>query len=383
MTPLLSGKDTCTGLAGGKGRPADKADMSIQRTSFYVLLAFVTIAFVWLLLPYYSAVFWAVILAIIFFPVHRRLERMLRGRSGIAALLTVLLCICLVILPAMVILGSLIQEGTSLYQRISSNEIDLNAYLARIQEAMPTFVDNWLSSLRLGGFAELRERISTGFMQAGQSIAGSVLSLGQNTLQFFISFGIMLYLLFFLFRDGAALGRTIRHAIPLRDDYTRQFVDKFAAVVRATVKGNIIIAMLQGTIGGIAFWALGIEAALLWGVVMTFLSMLPAIGAALVWVPAAIWLFLIGAWLKGLMLVLIGVLIIGLIDNLLRPPLVGKGTRMPDYVVLISTVGGISLFGINGFVIGPLIAALFIAAWSLFAEQQNAETPEQRGKRDI
>lgn len=357
--------------------------MSIQRTSFYVLLAFVTIAFVWLLLPYYSAVFWAVILAIIFFPVHRRLERMLRGRSGIAALLTVLLCICLVILPAMVILGSLIQEGTSLYQRISSNEIDLNAYLTRIQEAMPTFVDNWLSSLRLGGFAELRERISTGFIQAGQSIAGSVLSLGQNTLQFFISFGIMLYLLFFLFRDGAALGRTIRHAIPLRDDYTRQFVDKFAAVVRATVKGNIIIAMLQGTIGGIAFWALGIEAALLWGVVMTFLSMLPAIGAALVWVPAAIWLFLIGAWLKGLMLVLIGVLIIGLIDNLLRPPLVGKGTRMPDYVVLISTVGGISLFGINGFVIGPLIAALFIAAWSLFAEQQNAETPGQRDKRDI
>lgn len=370
-------------LQEGKAGPADKADMSIQRTSFYVLLAFVTIAFVWLLLPYYSAVFWAVILAIIFFPVHRRLERMLRGRSGIAALLTVLLCICLVILPAMVILGSLIQEGTSLYQRISSNEIDLNAYLTRIQEAMPTFVDNWLSSLRLGGFAELRERISSGFMQAGQSIAGSVLSLGQNTLQFFISFGIMLYLLFFLFRDGAALGRTIRHAIPLRDDYTRQFVDKFAAVVRATVKGNIIIAMLQGTIGGIAFWALGIEAALLWGVVMTFSSMLPAIGAALVWVPAAIWLFLIGAWLKGLMLVLIGVLIIGLIDNLLRPPLVGKGTRMPDYVVLISTVGGISLFGINGFVIGPLIAALFIAAWSLFAEQQNAETPEQRGKRNI
>lgn len=350
--------------------------MSIQRTSFYVLLALVTIAFIWLLLPYYTAVFWAVILAIIFFPVHSRLERMLRGRSGIAALLTVLLCICLVILPAMLILGSLIQEGTSLYQRISSNEIDLNAYFTRIQDSLPAFVDNWLNSLRLGGFAELREKISSGFMEAGQSIAGSVLSFGQNTLQFFISFGIMLYLLFFLFRDGAALGRTIRHAIPLSDDYTRQFVDKFAAVVRATVKGNIIIAMIQGTIGGIAFWALGIEAALLWGVVMTFLSMLPAIGAALVWVPAAIWLFLMGAWLKGVILVLIGVLVIGLIDNLLRPPLVGKGTRLPDYVVLISTVGGISLFGINGFVIGPLIAALFIAAWSLFAQQQNAEKSE-------
>ncbi len=352
--------------------------MSIQRTSFYVLLALVTIAFIWLLIPYYTAVFWAVILAIIFFPVHTRLERLLRGRRGIAALLTVLMCICLVIIPALIILGSLVQEGTSLYQRISSNEIDLNGYLVRIQNALPAFIDNWLNSLKLGGFAELRANISSGVMQASRSVAGRLLSFGQNTLQFFISFGIMLYLLFFLFRDGAELGRRIRHAIPLSDDYTRQFLDKFAAVVRATVKGNVIIAIIQGTIGGIAFWALGIEAALLWGVTMTFLSMLPAVGAALVWIPAAIWLVLAGAWLKALILVLVGVFVIGLIDNLLRPPLVGKGTRLPDYVVLVSTVGGISLFGINGFVIGPLIAALFIAAWSLFDQEQSAERAKSR-----
>ncbi len=127
-------------------------------------------------------------------------------------------------------------------------------------------------------------------------------------------------------------------------------------------------------IGGLSFWALGIEAALLWGVVMTFLSMLPAIGAAIVWVPAAIWLFLIGSWVKGILMVVIGAFVIGLIDNLLRPPLVGQGTRLPDYVVLISTVGGIALFGLSGFVIGPLIAALFISAWSLFTLQQQ-ETP--------
>lgn len=352
--------------------------MTVQRTSFYLLLTLVTIAFIWLLIPYYAAVFWAVILAIIFFPVHTRLKRLLKNRRNIAALLTVLMCICLVIIPAMIILGSLIQEGASLYQRISSNEIDLNAYLVRIQNALPAFVENWLNTLKLGNFADLRQNISSGLMQASRAVAGSVLSFGQNTMQFFISFGIMLYLLFFLFRDGAELGRTVRHAIPLSDDYTRQFLDKFAAVVRATVKGNIIIAMIQGTIGGVAFWALGIEAALLWGVTMTFFSMLPAIGAALVWVPAALWLIMMGAWLKGLILVLIGVLFIGLIDNLLRPPLVGKGTRLPDYVVLISTVGGMSLVGINGFVIGPLIAALFIAAWSLFAQQQDAERPNPR-----
>ncbi|MGL4199533.1 MAG: AI-2E family transporter [Allorhizobium sp.] len=348
--------------------------MSIQRVSFYVLLVVVTVAFVWLLTPHYTAILWAVILAILFFPVHRRLERLLGGRSTIAALLTLLLCICLVILPALGILASLIQEGSSLYQRISSNEIDLNAYLLRLQSILPAVLDNWLTSLKLAGFAEVWTKVSSSFMEAGQSIAGGVLSFGQNTLQFFISMGLMLYLLFFLFRDGTSLGRTLRHSIPLSDDYTRQFVDKFAAVVRATVRGNIIIAITQGLIGGLSFWALGIEAALLWGVVMTFLSMLPAIGAAIVWVPAAIWLFLIGSWVKGILMVVIGAFVIGLIDNLLRPPLVGQGTRLPDYVVLISTVGGIALFGLSGFVIGPLIAALFISAWSLFTLQQQ-ETP--------
>ncbi|KQV36691.1 hypothetical protein ASC96_27200 [Rhizobium sp. Root1204] len=336
------------------------------------------IPFIWLLLPYYNAILWAVVLAIIFFPVHKQLERLLPGRRNIAALLTVLLCICLVIIPAMIILGSLIQEGTSLHQRISSNEIDLNDHLARFQDALPTFIDNWLNSLKLGGFTELLAKAASGVMRAGQSVAGGVLSFGQNTLQFFISLGIMLYLLFFLFRDGAALGRTIRHTIPLSDAYTRQFVDKFAAVVRATVRGNIIIAVIQGTIGGIAFWALGIEAAPLWGVIMTFLSMLPVVGAVLVWLPVAIWLFIMGAWLKGLILAFIGMLVIGLIDNLLRPPVVGKGTRLPDYVVLISTLGGISLFGISGFVIGPLIAALFISAWSLFEQQQHDEKLETK-----
>lgn len=348
--------------------------MSIQRVSFYVLLVVVTVAFVWLLTPYYTAILWAVILAILFFPVHRRLERLMGGRSTIAALLTLLLCICLVILPALGILASLIQEGSSLYQRISSNEIDLNAYLLHLQSILPAFLDNWLNSLKLAGFAEVWTKVSSSFVEAGQSIAGGVLSFGQNTLQFFISMGLMLYLLFFLFRDGTSLGRTLRHSIPLSDDYTRQFVDKFAAVVRATVRGNIIIALTQGLIGGLSFWALGIEAALLWGVVMTFLSMLPAIGAAIVWVPAAIWLFLIGSWVKGILMVVIGAFVIGLIDNLLRPPLVGQGTRLPDYVVLISTVGGIALFGLSGFVIGPLIAALFISAWSLFTLQQQ-ETP--------
>ncbi len=173
--------------------------MTIQRASFYVLLLIVTVAFVWLLIPYYTAVLWAVILAILFFPIHKRLERWLGGRPTVAALLTLLLCIGLVILPALGILASLIQEGTSLYQRISSNEIDLNAHLLHLQAVLPAFVGTWLTSLKLDGFDELWTQLSSGLMEAGQSIAGGLLSFGQNTLQFFISMGLMLYLLFFLF----------------------------------------------------------------------------------------------------------------------------------------------------------------------------------------
>lgn len=349
------------------------ASMSIQRTSFYVLLTLVTISFVWLILPYYTAILWAVILAIIFFPIHVRLERRMKGRKNIAAFLTVLLCVLLVILPAMIVLASLIQEGTNLYQRMSNNEIDLNLYLNQIEQALPPSLEDWLASLKLGGAAQMREKISSGIMQAGQSIAGSVLSFGQNTAHVFVSIGLMLYLLFFLFRDGASLARTLRQTTPLSDTYTRKFLDKFAEVARATVKGNVIIAIIQGTIGGLTFWIIGMEAALLWAVIMTLLSMLPAIGAALVWGPAAIWMFLIGAWMKGGVLVFVGVVFIGLVDNLLRPPLVGKGTRLPDYIILISTLGGISLFGLSGFVIGPLIAALFVSAWSLFTQQQQDE----------
>lgn len=348
--------------------------MSVERASFYILLTLVTIAFAWLLLPYYSAVLWGVILAVIFHPVQQKLMSLLNGRRNVAALISVLMCICLVIIPALLIFISLVQEGNFLYHRLITREFDLNNYISRIMGALPESLEEWLVRLELGSFAEWRTRISSAALQASQVFAGRLVSFGQNTLQFFIGFGIMIYLLFFLFRDGAELGSRIRRAIPLSEEYTQQFLEKFTAVIRATVKGNIIIAIVQGTIGGVTFWLLDIEAALLWGVLMVFFSMLPAVGAALVWAPAALWFFISGQWGKGIILILVGAFVIGLIDNLLRPPLVGKGTRMPDYVVLISTIGGISLIGINGFVVGPMIAAMFIAAWSLLADEQKGHS---------
>ena len=166
-------------------------------------------------------------------------------------------------------------------------------------------------------------------------------------------------------RDGDALARAARHALPLDANSKRVLFAQFTTVIRATVKGNLLVAAVQGALGGLAFWVLGVSGALLWAVLMAFLSLLPAIGAALVWLPVAIYFLVTGALWQGLALAAWGVLVIGLIDNLLRPILVGKDTRMPDYVVMITTLGGMAVFGINGFVLGPLVAAMFIAVWHL------------------
>lgn len=164
----------------------------------------------------------------------------------------------------------------------------------------------------------------------------------------------------------------VKRAIPLDDDTKRHLLKKFTTVVRATVKGNIVVAATQGVLGGLIFWFLGLPSALLWGTVMALLSLLPAVGSALVWVPVAIYLLLSGAMFKGLLLIAFGALVIGTVDNLMRPILVGKDTRMPDYLVLVSTLGGLSVFGLSGFVVGPLVAALFVASWDLFVSRQQS-----------
>ncbi len=189
---------------------------------------------------------------------------------------------------------------------------------------------------------------------------------------------VMLYLLFFLLRDGKALSAQAAQALPLKPRHTQRLLAQFATVVRATVKGNVVVALVQGTLGGLAFWVLGINGPLLWGALMALLSLLPAVGAAMVWGPVAAYLLSTGSLLSALGLTAWGVLVIGLVDNVLRPILVGKETRLPDYLVLIATLGGLAAFGLNGFVIGPVIAAIFLATWEIFVEmrQEQAATPK-------
>ncbi len=334
--------------------------------TFILLLTLVSLAFIWLLQPYLSAIFWGAILAVIFMPLHKRLLARMPKHPNLAALISLAMCILVVILPLTLITGALVQEGATLYRRISSGELNLAAYFGQVVDALPPIVHQTLNDFGILDLGSLREKLSAGVMQGSQFLATQAFNFGQNTFGFLVGLGVMLYLLFFLFRDGPQLADKCRQLIPLSEKHQHHLFRKFTTVVRATVKGNIVVAATQGALGGLIFWILGIQGVLLWGVLMAFLSLLPAVGAALIWFPVAIYFLVSGNIVQGIVLILYGVLVIGLVDNVLRPILVGKDTKLPDYLVLISTLGGLVMFGLNGFVIGPLIAALFVSCWDLF-----------------
>lgn len=348
---------------------------ALQNKALTVLLALVTIAFLWILLPFYGAVFWAVILAILFSPLQRDLMLRLGGRRNLAAALTLLVCLLIAILPVIIIGTLLVQEGASLYQRIEKGELDIAGHIESFKALLPAFIQNALERLGMGDLEGLRDNITKWATQGSQFLAGQAFSFGQGTFDFLVSFGVMLYLLFFFLREGGELARKVRLAVPLPEQQKRRLQLKFSRVVRATVKGNLLVAITQGALGGLIFWALGIPSALVWAVLMAFLSLLPAVGAGIVWAPVAVYFLATGAILSGVVLIAFGVLVIGLVDNLLRPILVGKDTKMPDYLILISTLGGLAVFGLNGFVIGPLIAALFMSSWAIFTSRLQVQLP--------
>ncbi|MDZ5602384.1 AI-2E family transporter [Pseudomonas sp. RP23018S] len=342
----------------------------LQNKALTVLLAAVTIAFIWILLPYYGAVFWAVVLAIIFTPMQRKMLMRFNKRRNLAAGATLFVCLTIAILPVIVISGLLVQEGASLYQRIQSGNLDIAGYLEHGKNMLPTFAQNGLDRLGVGNLDGLRAKITQFASQGSQYLATQAFSFGQGTFDFIVSFGIMLYILFFFLREGPETARKIRQCVPLPEEQKRRLQLKFNRVVRATVKGNLVVAITQGALGGIIFWILDIPSALVWAVLMAFLSLLPAVGAGIVWGPVAVYFLVTGMFWQGIILTAYGVLVIGLVDNVLRPLLVGKDTKMPDYLILVSTLGGMAVFGLNGFVIGPLIAALFISSWAIFSNNQ-------------
>jgi len=336
----------------------------LERRSFLILLGLISLLFALVLRPFWSAIFWATVVTVLFAPMQVRLLPRLGQRRTLTALITLLTLSVIVIIPVLALLSAFIQQGAAFYAMIESRQIEPAQFIDQVVNAVP-FVPSLMERTGVDTNS-IRAYLASSATGISELIAQQALAIGRNTVNFTVKLVLMLYLTFFLLRDGDRLLALMDAAVPLSETRKQLLFRKFVEVTRATVKGNLLVAMVQGALGGLIFWLLDIPAPILWAVVMAFLSMIPAVGAALVWAPFALYLYATGAWFDASVLVAYGALIIGLADNVLRPILVGRDTKLPDYIVLFSTMGGIALLGINGFVIGPLIAAVFLAFWNIF-----------------
>ncbi|MCG8438270.1 MAG: AI-2E family transporter [Pseudomonadales bacterium] len=356
----------------------------LERRAFLFSLIGVSLVFALMMQPFFAPIFWACAISVIFYPFQKRLLARWPNRRNVVALLTLTLCVVLVIIPVLFVATSFVTEGVGLFQQVQSGEINLADYVDKIKHAFPGIQS--LAERFDIDLERIKQQAVQAFTGAGQFLAKRALAVGQNTFQFFLNLALMLYLAFFLLRDGDAMVAMLIRALPLGDEREKLLFAKFAEVTRATIKGNLVVAITQGALGGLIFWWLGIPGALLWGVVMAVLSLIPAVGAGLIWLPVAVYLYAVGEVVSATVLLLYGIFVIGLVDNILRPILVGRDTKLPDYVVLFSTLGGLAMFGITGFALGPLLAALFVAFWGIFIREFNEGEPaaallEQQAER--
>jgi predicted PurR-regulated permease PerM len=343
--------------------------MSTNKT-FLALVGLVTLAFAWVLWPLFGALFWGLTLAIVFAPLHATVLTRLGGRRNLAAVTMIFGLLVGVILPMLLIIAAVVQEASALVAAISSGAVDLQGIAQQALAELPLWARGLVQGLIPKDLLGLQHSLVVSVSLWLGANVPLVFSIGQSTAGLVMGLGVTLYLVFFLFRDGESLTKHFTTAIPMPPEVRADLLSTFTTVVRATVQGDIMVALLQGALGGFGFWVLGVHAVLLWTVLMSILALLPVFGAALVWGPVAVYFMATGHVVEGLGLLIYGTLVISLVDNLVRPYLVGKATRIPDFVVLLSTIGGIASFGVQGFITGPVVAAMFIAVWRTFLAQK-------------
>ncbi len=309
-----------------------------------------------LILPFIDVLLWAVVLVVVFQPVHRRLLERIQS-PGWAAIASTLLVIVTILGPITLITLAVANELRTVANRLETNPVRLFDLDSPVLGPWLRWIDQYVDVERLQDPAFLRERLEglTG------TLANSTLGMVGGAVSVIVQMFLVVFTMFYLFRDGDAMRRAAYDMLPLEHSQTRDVVMRTAEVVEATVYGVIVIAMIQGLLGAVIFGVLGLPSPLLWGVVMFVLSMIPMAGAFLVWAPAALFLAITGAWVRALILVAWGVLVVSSIDNFLSPRLVGQKTRLHELLVFFSVIGGLELFGVLGLVLGPVVVAITLA----------------------
>ena len=328
-----------------------------------LLVTAISVAFVAMIRAFLLTILLAAIFTGLSYPVYHWLLGHFRGRRALTAIATLVLLLTLVIVPLLVVLGAAANEALSVTQTMGP----------RLQQLVdqPGELDSRLRGIPgYDRIAPYRAQILT---KAGELVGSTsafifaaLSATTRATAVFIFQFFVLLYTMFFFLTDGPGLLRAVLAYLPLTEVDKQRMLEKFVSVTRATLKGTILIGVAQGVLGGLAFWAAGLDGAIFWGTVMTVLSIIPGVGGALIWVPAALGLISTGEVWRGIALAAFCGLVVGSVDNLLRPRLVGKDIKMHELLIFFSTLGGLMLFGVTGFILGPILAALFVTAWEMF-----------------
>ncbi|RJY09377.1 AI-2E family transporter [Aurantiacibacter aquimixticola] len=342
----------------------------LESGGYLVFLALVTIAFIAIIWPFVMPILWATLAAIMFQPLYQWFHRRMGGENR-AAIMTLLVITVAIIIPALLIGGVVVEQATSLIVAFREGRIDLAGWFDAVHDALPAAVQ---ANLDLQGFgtAELvQERARELALESSGLIAREALAITESALGFLLAFGVGLYVAYFLLRDGHEIGERVKAHLPVAGGIAERLAERFLAITRATIKGSIVVGLVQGALGAATYWIAGVPSVVLLGLLTALFSLLPAIGPAIVWLPIAIYLLATGDIWQGVLVLFSGVAIIGMVDNVLRPILVGRDTGIPDWMILISTLGGIAALGLAGIVIGPMLAGLFLAGWSILNETRD------------
>ncbi|WP_137939033.1 AI-2E family transporter [Chitinivorax sp. B] len=342
----------------------DPQHYALSRVVFYLFIAIIFYLLYQMLQPFLVPLCWAGVLAVSVYPMHRKLQGRMTPRR--AALLTTFLVTLLLVLPALGLAAELVRQA---YSGISALQGVLGD--GRSPQLPPMLLSTWewaQAHLPLPPMEELKEMLNDGMKKAAAFVAGQTAAVASKSALFLLDLLVTLFALYFCLRDGPRLADYVRRLMPFSNIRRDRLLGQTRNLIFASVTTSLLVALVQGTLGGIIFFALGINGALFWGLVMTFLALLPAIGTALVWLPTALWLMATGEIVSGIVLLGLGFGVIGMVDNLLRPILMSGHSEMNELLMFISILGGIAVFGFLGVVLGPVLMATAMSLTKAYLE---------------
>lgn len=335
-----------------------------RRWTMLVYVVGITVLFFAMIKGYLVALVMAAVLAAVSMPIFRRLARWLGGRETLAAVLTVCIMLLVVVIPLLALLGMIVAQGIEIAG-------ELTPYLEELRQDPGAFQADLMDRLGLppdwGPTTEQAiARVGAISGQVGQYLLAWLSGAATGAAGFLLQLFVALYAAFFFLTGGRTLVQDLMYFVPVAPEARDHLIDRFELAAKAVIKGTFLIGLIQGALGGLALWAAGIPGAVFWAAVMAVLSILPGVGTTLVWLPVAIYLFATGETVTGVLYVLWNAGVVGSIDNVLRPRLVGKDIQLPDLMILLGTLGGLKIFGASGLIVGPIVAALFVTIWQIY-----------------